>query len=74
VNDRLDYFGATARVAAALPEHAEGGVLLTEPVFADPVVADLLGRGEFSPAKGQLQSIDLPGRPQQLVQTFLHSS
>lgn len=68
VNDRLDYFGATARVAAALPEHAEGGVLLTEPVFADPVVAEQLQGHEFS---SQLRSIDLPGRPQQLVQMFV---
>ena len=70
VNDRLDYFGATSRIAAALPEHADGGVLLTEHVFTDPVVADLLCHGKWSTLASRLESVDLPGKPQQLVQKF----
>jgi class 3 adenylate cyclase len=46
VNDRLDYFGQTVKVAARLYDAADGGqVLLSEAVTADPeVVAQLQGR------------------------------
>lgn len=44
VNDQLEYFGATARQAAATLDHAcEGDLILTQPVAADPEVAALLG-------------------------------
>ncbi len=43
LNDQLDYFGATARQAAATLDHAGNGELvLTQPVAADPEVAVLL--------------------------------
>jgi eukaryotic-like serine/threonine-protein kinase len=43
LNDQLDYFGATARQAAATLEHAgDGALVLTQPVAADPEVAALL--------------------------------
>ena len=44
LNDQLDYFGTTARQAAATLDHARGGELvLTRAVAADPEVAALLG-------------------------------
>jgi serine/threonine protein kinase/class 3 adenylate cyclase len=43
VNERLDYFGRTANVAAALPSHgAAGEVLLSRAVAEEPEVATLL--------------------------------
>ncbi len=66
-NDRLDYFGSTARVATSLPSVAPAGVVLTEAVYADPVVADWLQ--ENSP-EGRYEMVDLPTKPKQLVQLF----
>jgi eukaryotic-like serine/threonine-protein kinase len=43
LNDHLDYFGSTVRIAAALPRLARGGeILLTQAVAAEPRVAALL--------------------------------
>jgi class 3 adenylate cyclase len=66
INDRLDYFGSTARVASALALRATGGVvLLSQDVATDPAVAELLGERRITP---QWERIDLPGRPQELIQ------
>jgi class 3 adenylate cyclase len=43
INDHLDYFGNTARLAARLPHLApKGGVVLSPAVASDPGVATLL--------------------------------
>jgi class 3 adenylate cyclase len=48
INDRLDYFGATAALAAALPTAAgPGELVLTRAVAADGPVADLLDAREL---------------------------
>ena len=61
INDRLDYFGSTARVASALAQRAAGGVvLLSQDVASDPAVAQLLGDRQIAP---QWEHHDLPGRP-----------
>jgi serine/threonine protein kinase/class 3 adenylate cyclase len=66
INDRLDYFGSTARVASALAQRAAGGVvLLSQDVVTDPGVAQLLGQRQILP---EWQRLDLPGRPQELIQ------
>lgn len=66
-NNRLDYVGSTARQATALPTLAGAGVSLTEAVFAEPEVAELLAdRGE----SGELGSVSLPGKPGQIIQRF----
>ncbi|WP_145283380.1 protein kinase domain-containing protein [Pirellulimonas nuda] len=66
-NDRLDYFGAVARQALALPTAAGVGVTLTEPVAADPLVDALLAR---LTCVGETLTLALPGRPAQLAQHF----
>lgn len=68
-NGSSDYFGVHVRAAGSLPSLANGGVLLTESVYADPVVA--------ASFQSQLRSapvteIDLPGLPLSRVQ-FLSS-
>jgi class 3 adenylate cyclase len=60
MNQRLDYFGATARAVNALPDFAAGDILMTETVFGDPEVqARLRKRG----LTGSIESLHLPGRP-----------
>lgn len=66
VNGRLDYFGATARIASSLPSTSTG-ISLTEPVFADPAVHQSLSKRN---EPNNLRTINLPGKPNQLVQTF----
>jgi len=67
-NDRLDYFGATAKIAATLPRKATEGIVLTEAVFSDPLVAELItGRSQAA----QLEQVDLPGKLRQIIQTVL---
>ncbi len=65
MNQRLDYFGTTARAVSALPDYAAGDLLLTESVFADPQVQQRLRQRGVA---GEIESIQLPGRPQQVVQ------
>jgi len=65
VNDRLAYFGAAARIVAALPHLADNSVILTEAVFADPLVAELLKQQKCI---GKITQLDLPGKSNQLVQ------
>ncbi|MEM8866491.1 MAG: DUF5939 domain-containing protein [Planctomycetota bacterium] len=66
-NNRLDYFGVTARQATALPTISGPGVTLTEAVFAETEIAQLLDDlGE----RGELETIQLPGKSNQLVQRF----
>jgi serine/threonine protein kinase/class 3 adenylate cyclase len=60
LNDQLDYFGTTAREAAATLRYVRGGeVVLTQAVAADPVVAALLSErriaGEVVPSDGGAQ-------------------
>ncbi|MGV3485064.1 MAG: protein kinase domain-containing protein [Planctomycetaceae bacterium] len=65
MNQRLDYFGATARAVSALPDFAAGDLVLTESVFADPgVQSRLRTRGVAS----VVEPIQLPGRPSQIIQ------
>jgi len=65
LNQRLDYFGATARLVSALPDFAAGDLLLTESVFGDPQVQlRLRSRG----IESQIETVHLPGRPNQVVQ------
>lgn len=68
VNDRLDYFGATARIATALPSVLPG-ISLSESVISDPSVHELLANREDS---GELKTVDLPGKPNQIIQYFAH--
>ncbi len=64
-NQRLDYFGATARLASALPDFAAGDLLLTESVFGDPQVQQRLhSRG----IESKIETVHLLGRPNQVVQ------
>lgn len=66
-NDRLDYFGATARQATALPAAGGAGVSLAESVYADAAVADWLAqRG----VPGRVTTVALPGKPSQIIQHF----
>ncbi len=71
--DRLDYFGATARAAQALPTFAASAefrnqtVLLTEKVYLDPQVRLTYSKQLQS---ASIQTIDLPGRPATLVQAL----
>jgi eukaryotic-like serine/threonine-protein kinase len=64
VNGRLDYFGAAARQALALPAVVGEGVTLTESVFSDPLVGQWL---QERTTPGILRTIALPGRPETLV-------
>lgn len=66
-NNRLDYFGATARQATALPSVAGVGVALTEPVIAEPETAAWLateGRAE------EIKLVDLPGKIGEVIQFY----
>lgn len=66
-NNRLDYFGSTARQALALPNATGPGVALTEPVLTAGGVAERLGsRDEY----GTMRKINLPGKRATLVQHF----
>ena len=64
-NDRLDYFGATARAIQALPAFAGSDILLTDTVFTDSSVQELFG-DQLS--KATIETVALPGIPQQRVQ------
>lgn len=64
-NDRLDYFGPTVRAVTAMPLLAGGRLLMTDAIFADPLVAKRFA-DQFS--KTKISSVSLPGVPQQLVQ------
>ena len=61
VNEQLDYFGVTVRLALALPSLASSGeIVLTPEVAADPPVASLLRqRGIVN----EVFTSDLPDRP-----------
>ncbi len=51
LNDRLDYFGATARIAASLPQFARGGeLILTEAVYSDPLAAAVIEQNNLAAA------------------------
>jgi eukaryotic-like serine/threonine-protein kinase len=65
MNQRLDYFGATARAVSALPDFAAGDILMTEAVFGDPEVQSRLRKRGLT---GSIESLHLPGRPNQTVQ------
>ncbi len=67
VNDRLDYFGATARTAVALVSQAGGGIAITEQAYGDPVVAGILQDPHI---ESSVREIDLPCGPGCLVQTI----
>ena len=68
MNQRLDYFGATARSVSSLPDYAAGDVLLSEAVFGDPVIQQRLREKNCSAV---IESIKLPGRPAQIVQRVI---
>ncbi|GAA5505208.1 serine/threonine-protein kinase PknD [Novipirellula caenicola] len=61
-NDRLDYFGSTARAAMAMPSIAGEDLLLSETVYADPRVMR-----EFTAmlSHATYESVSLPGLPHQ---------
>jgi serine/threonine protein kinase/class 3 adenylate cyclase len=65
INQRIDYFGTTARAVTALPDYAAGALLLTEAVFTDPQVQRRLRQKNIA---GEIETIHLPGRPNQVVQ------
>jgi class 3 adenylate cyclase len=47
LNERLDYFGSTVNLAARLEGHSTGGdVVISNAVYADPAVRELLSRPE----------------------------
>jgi serine/threonine protein kinase/class 3 adenylate cyclase len=70
MNERLDYFGATARTVGALPDAAEGGIVLSEAVFADPEVQALLAkRGHV----GTVEELSLSNRNHLMVQRVVIS-
>lgn len=66
-NNRLDYFGAVVRQATALPTVAGVGVTLTEPVISEPETATWLSD---QPNSGRIRTLDLPGKPKQVVQFY----
>lgn len=52
LNDRLDYFGSTVNIASRLEKFASGNdVIISERVYDDPEVADLLARPQEFPAE-----------------------
>ncbi len=57
VNNRLDYFGSTARITSHLPQHSQG-ILLTEAVCVDPLVSEWLAGQQLSGDLGNLPVSD----------------
>ncbi|TWT93685.1 protein kinase domain-containing protein [Neorhodopirellula pilleata] len=57
-NNQIDYFGATVRAVSAMPDLAGGDMLVSEPVYSDP-----LTREKFADSTNQIEVIDLPGTP-----------
>lgn len=66
-HDRLDYFGAVARVAAELPGFAKGEVVLTDTVFSDPLVALRL---KTLGSVGRVRTVNLAGKNGQTIQCY----
>jgi serine/threonine protein kinase/class 3 adenylate cyclase len=66
-NDRMDYFGAVARIAADLPGYADGEVVLTEAVFSDPLVSQRL---KSLGGVGRIRMVDLAGQGGQTIHSF----
>jgi class 3 adenylate cyclase len=66
-NDRLDYFGAVARIAADLPAYADGEVVLSEAVFSDPLVSQRL---KMLGGVGRIRTVDLAGQSGKIIQSF----
>lgn len=67
LNGTSDYFGVHVRAATALPRITDRSVLLTETVFADPVVAASFAQQLTSVP---VTLVDLPGLPNTRVQSF----
>jgi class 3 adenylate cyclase len=66
-NDRLDYFGAVARIAGDLVGYGNGEVVLTEAVFDEPLVPQRLkslGGG------GRVRMVDLAGQGGKIVHSY----
>ncbi|MCA9136807.1 MAG: hypothetical protein KDB00_08610, partial [Planctomycetales bacterium] len=63
-NDRNEFFGGAVRAAVAMPQKVKQGILLTESVFADPVVVRLIPDLTLDLSEN---CIDLPGLPGQRV-------
>lgn len=64
-NDRLDYFGPTARAVQALPHSLSKDILLTESVYSDPsVIENFKNIISNSP----IETVSLPGCSNQRVQ------
>jgi len=69
LNEHLDYFGSTVRIAAAIPGYAQGGdVLATQAVASEPRVAALLqARG----LTGEVVPAPIPGLPEGFVERLV---
>ncbi len=65
-NDRLDYFGSTARLAQILPSLG-GKISMTDRVFADPAI-QLRFANELQ--RATTRSVDVPGHGTQLLLSF----
>jgi len=70
MNQRLDYFGATARLVSALANAAEGVILLTQSVFTDPIVQQRLKQHALESC---VESIEIPGKAAQQVERIRRS-
>lgn len=61
LNDRLDYFGSTVNLAARLVDLSNGEeIILSEPVFQDPEISDLLNRPDVM-LQSQKSLVNLKG-------------
>lgn len=67
-NGRLDYFGTAVRLVESLCRVSGKGVTLTDSIFSDVEVRQILAE---NPADGGIQLLETPGHGTQLVQRFL---
>jgi serine/threonine protein kinase/class 3 adenylate cyclase len=69
LNDHLDYFGTTVKVALQIPGYAQGGeLLLTREVAGDPQVAALLqSRGLLA----DILQVSMPGFPDGILHRLI---
>lgn len=64
-NGRLDYFGTTVRQVMSLGQQFDDGIVMTDTVFTDSVVAEATAT---LLTDAQIVTVDLPGTKQRLAQ------
>jgi class 3 adenylate cyclase len=61
-NDHLDYFGRTVNIAARIQNESEGGdVVLTQEVFEEPDIQEVLKDCSFEVARYEMTLKDIEG-------------